>query len=243
MKKGKQYQFIDLSVCIAAKPCFLSKTIGTHLTGKWKLEKEIEYSIGDPGAQGMLQIHLIAFDDIVWVLGPPPCHHPANRTYKSYNAHPILLVMLHWSPFKPITLFIKLIPLKHLKCGLWNNTVSKVKFSLQYAVKAQRETRSRAPLSPNFGTRCGWMVNAMPQLFYPQEESRYLFQQAGWAPEPVWMGFGQEKSVAPARYRILDCPAHSEPLYRSAGKSLAQPGRKQATATEDFDFHISYLWS
>jgi len=24
-------------------------------------------------------------------------------------------------------------------------------------------------------------------------------------------------------------------------KSLARPGRKQATATEDFEFHISYL--
>jgi hypothetical protein len=31
--------------------------------------------------------------------------------------------------------------------------------------------------------------------------------------------------------------------YRGAGKSLAQPGRKQATATEDFDVHISYLLS
>jgi hypothetical protein len=30
-------------------------------------------------------------------------------------------------------------------------------------------------------------------------------------------------------------------LYRVADKSLAQPGRKQATATEDFDVHISYL--
>jgi len=30
-------------------------------------------------------------------------------------------------------------------------------------------------------------------------------------------------------------------LYRSADKSLARPGRKQATASEDFDFHISYL--
>jgi hypothetical protein len=29
--------------------------------------------------------------------------------------------------------------------------------------------------------------------------------------------------------------------YRSADKSLAQPGRKQATATEDSDVHISYL--
>jgi hypothetical protein len=31
--------------------------------------------------------------------------------------------------------------------------------------------------------------------------------------------------------------------YRGADKSLARPGRKQATATEDFDFHISDLLS
>jgi hypothetical protein len=30
-------------------------------------------------------------------------------------------------------------------------------------------------------------------------------------------------------------------LYRGADKSLARPGKKQATATEDFEFHISYL--
>jgi hypothetical protein len=30
-------------------------------------------------------------------------------------------------------------------------------------------------------------------------------------------------------------------LYRDADKSLARPGRKQTTATEDFEFHISYL--
>jgi hypothetical protein len=29
--------------------------------------------------------------------------------------------------------------------------------------------------------------------------------------------------------------------YSGADKSLARPGRKQATATEDFEFHISYL--
>ena len=28
--------------------------------------------------------------------------------------------------------------------------------------------------------------------------------------------------------------------YRVADKSLARPGRKQAKATEDFEFHISY---
>jgi len=97
-EKSKHYQFIDLNVCIAAKPCFCSKTIVTHLTGKWKLEKKIEYSIRDPGAQGMLQIHSIPFDNIVWVLGPPPCHNPADRTYMSYKAHPILLVILIIKP-------------------------------------------------------------------------------------------------------------------------------------------------
>jgi len=29
--------------------------------------------------------------------------------------------------------------------------------------------------------------------------------------------------------------------YSGADKSLARPGRKQTTATEDFEFHISYL--
>ena len=28
---------------------------------------------------------------------------------------------------------------------------------------------------------------------------------------------------------------------RGADKSLARPGREEATATEDFEFHISYL--
>jgi hypothetical protein len=30
-------------------------------------------------------------------------------------------------------------------------------------------------------------------------------------------------------------------MYRGADKSLARPGRKQATVTEDFDLYISYL--
>jgi len=30
-------------------------------------------------------------------------------------------------------------------------------------------------------------------------------------------------------------------MHRGADKSLARPGRKQATATEDFDVLISYL--
>jgi hypothetical protein len=37
------------------------------------------------------------------------------------------------------------------------------------------------------------------------------------------------------------CISDESSMYRGADKFLAQSGRKQATATEDFDFHISYL--
>jgi len=37
-------------------------------------------------------------------------------------------------------------------------------------------------------------------------------------------------------------PAHTlSPYDRGGDKSLAWPGRKQATVTEDFEFQISYL--
>jgi len=35
--------------------------------------------------------------------------------------------------------------------------------------------------------------------------------------------------------------SHHQTKYRGADKSLVRPGRKEATATEDFDVHISYL--
>jgi len=44
--------------------------------------------------------------------------------------------------------------------------------------------------------------------------------------------------------RILPISAAGvQSYYRGADKSLAWPGRKQATVTEDFDVHISYLLS
>jgi hypothetical protein len=39
--------------------------------------------------------------------------------------------------------------------------------------------------------------------------------------------------------KFVKCNAAKE--YRGADKSLALPGRKQATATEDFEIHMSYL--
>ena len=47
----------------------------------------------------------------------------------------------------------------------------------------------------------------------------------------------------PQRYHLRQVEADEKVkgYYRGAEKSLAWPGRKQATVTEDFDVHISYL--
>jgi len=46
-------------------------------------------------------------------------------------------------------------------------------------------------------------------------------------------------SKAPNKFNTGSCKYLH--FYSGADKSLARPGRKQATATEDFEFHISYL--
>jgi len=42
-------------------------------------------------------------------------------------------------------------------------------------------------------------------------------------------------------YTLVTIFSNTAVLYRDADKSLARPGMKQATTTEDFDVHISYL--
>jgi len=42
-------------------------------------------------------------------------------------------------------------------------------------------------------------------------------------------------------YKNKLCSTETPMKYRSADKSLARTGRKQATATEDFEFQIPYL--
>jgi hypothetical protein len=46
--------------------------------------------------------------------------------------------------------------------------------------------------------------------------------------------------IVRVRVRVY-CVCQEVNTYRGVDKSLARPGRKQATATEDFDVHISYL--
>jgi len=49
--------------------------------------------------------------------------------------------------------------------------------------------------------------------------------------------------VSVISFNIQALVIRSIEAYRGADKTIARPGRKQATATEDFDVHISYLWS
>jgi len=53
-----------------------------------------------------------------------------------------------------------------------------------------------------------------------------------------WISWGVVKCVRVRKHKLFKCLyAH----YRGANKSLTRPRRKQGTATEDFDFHKSYL--
>jgi hypothetical protein len=52
-----------------------------------------------------------------------------------------------------------------------------------------------------------------------------------------------DTAIRAVSYRRTDYNTNRIAKYSSADKSLAWPGRKQATATEDFDVHISYLLS
>jgi len=51
-------------------------------------------------------------------------------------------------------------------------------------------------------------------------------------------GVGRAKDLSAPLYIYIYIYVY---IYMGAGKSLARPGRKQATATEAFDIHISYL--
>jgi hypothetical protein len=65
-----------------------------------------------------------------------------------------------------------------------------------------------------------------------------MFSEQANAGEPGWEIIWAYLNSSPffLSGNIITCI-----IYRGADKFLARPGRKQARATEDFDFHISYL--
>jgi len=52
------------------------------------------------------------------------------------------------------------------------------------------------------------------------------------------IGYVFQRHLPQEQHNVLQTAA----IYRGADKSLARPGRKQTTATEDFEFRISYLY-
>jgi hypothetical protein len=47
--------------------------------------------------------------------------------------------------------------------------------------------------------------------------------------------------MSPTYFELSWVHPQQNRMYRVADKSLARPGRKQATATADFDVNVSYL--
>jgi hypothetical protein len=57
-------------------------------------------------------------------------------------------------------------------------------------------------------------------------------------PVPAVVTAGSDFNRCGGSLRII---LHKKQCTWGADKSLARPGRKQSTATEDFEFHVSYL--
>ena len=86
-----------------------------------------------------------------------------------------------------------------------------VKWSRYRPGVAQRVGRGVSLLFHNRGTRRGWVVSSMPRPhFTPGKDPVPIWQEAGWAPGPVWTG----KKSRPRRNSIPDRPARSQSLYR-----------------------------
>jgi hypothetical protein len=68
-----------------------------------------------------------------------------------------------------------------------------------------------AQLFLNLGTKGDVWSASLPGRIYPGKDPVSIVQEAGWAPEPVWIG---AENLAPP-----DPPARSESLYR-----LSYPG-------------------
>ena len=64
----------------------------------------------------------------------------------------------------------------------------------------------------NLGTRCGWVVNGMPWLLYPQQRDlEPIIQDTRWATGIVWRG---RQNISPTEVPTPDHPALSELLQQ-----------------------------
>ena len=85
------------------------------------------------------------------------------------------------------------------------------------------------------GLECVWITwSPSKTILINKREVPLKNQYTEWRKSP-W-----SLDVSPRCLQDEVTPAPSC-IYRGADKTLARPGRKQATATEDFEFRISYL--
>ena len=90
-----------------------------------------------------------------------------------------------------------------------------IKLSLRYRREILSLCNGEAARGRGYGGRALWRISIRRSFVLKDEEMRIL------------------------EGKVYQVELHS--LYRGADKSLVRPGRKQVTATEDFDVHISYL--
>jgi hypothetical protein len=89
--------------------------------------------------------------------------------------------------------------------------LTKLKFTLEQTIKAQRGSRGIAALFLNLATRWGWVVNATPRAFYTWVRDLVpIVKETGWVPGPVRMG---TENLAPSGIQSPDHPTCSKSLY------------------------------
>jgi hypothetical protein len=116
-----------------------------------------------------------------------------------------------------------------------------------FADKSCIETRNtRIFLLNNFffenGAVCGVGWENIVERDRPQMAIWHM-RIACWVPKATNTHTGCVILIALPLQQLLHERASMLRYTWGADKSLARPGRKQATATEDFEFHISYLYS
>ena len=81
------------------------------------------------------------------------------------------------------------------------------------------------------------------ELLDPSMWNRYVFHsQFSFHQFPVFiLLLPGESTLGPLEAAVLRDPSIRINKYSGADKSVSRPGRKLATATEDFDVHIPYL--
>jgi len=117
------------------------------------------------------------------------------------------------------------------------NTVSvhPCALSTQHKDSARTKNSRGADTDRHDRSNVFWMTWALTRTFHYTSDwvCNINSKQKAGLPELMRVSCHQTSPRAADKGKI--------PLYRSADKSLARQGRKQATATEDFDVHISYL--